>query len=259
MDIIEGTELHLLSTGGIVGINTGIPARMHQEPLRLRSLGLVAQEGNPLDLLEMAGPHSEVFAQSAPIVLICGTSAEVGKTTTSKGLIQVLSSQEIIVAGTKFSGTGRKRDINNLHTAGAQIALDFPDAGLPTTYTSPERFRKGTYTLFNKLNAAQPDIIIAEAGGDPIEANVPTFLADPNLMRSVIGVVVVAGDVMGMMGAVRYIKEFQPNVPIFVTDPKDRNTYATRERVAKVLPGIPIFNSLDYEQIRQVLDTMLKR
>ncbi len=252
IEITGETELHLLSTGGIVGINTGIPARMRQEPLRLKPLGLVAEQGKPVDLIELSGGHHETLGPSAPIVLVCGTSAEVGKTTTSTGLIKALSREGLQTAATKFSGTGRMRDILNLRDAGASPWLDFPDVGLPTTYTSPERFSKGVYTLFNYLNAGAPDVIVAEAGGDPIEGNIPTFLADPALMQHVKAMVVVAGDVMGMMGAVAYLRHYAPATPIFLTDPKDRNPVSTRERVRHELPGLPIFNSLNPTEVQGI-------
>jgi len=258
IDIYEEQELHLLSAGGVVGIKSGIPYG-GQEPLVLKPLGLVAENGKPIDLIELSGGHHETLNPSAPIILVCGTSAEVGKTTTSTGLIRSLTGQGIQAAATKFSGTGRMRDILSLHDAGATPWLDFPDVGLATTYTSPERFTKGIYTLFNYVNAGNPDIIIAEAGGDPIEANVPTFLQDPELMKNVKATVLVAGDVMGMMGSITYLKKYAPDMTIFLTDPKGRNSVTTRERVAHELPGFIIFNSLNPAEIQTVTRHILQK
>lgn len=232
---------------------------MRQEPLKLKPLGLVAQNGKSLDLIELCGPHHETLKPSAPIIMVCGTSAEVGKTTTSAGLIRALKQEQLQTAGTKFSGTGRMRDILSLRDAGAFPYIDFPDVGLPTTYTSPERFTEGIYTLFNYINLGKPDIIVAEAGGDPIEANVPTFLRNPDLMRHVTAIVIVAGDVMGMMGAVSYLEQYAPNTQLFLTDPKDRNPVSTRERVRHELPGIPIFNSLNPEEVKSIVKQILQK
>lgn len=254
IDINPDQELHLLSTGGIIGINTGIPPRMKQKPFRLEPLGLVTTDnGMPLDLIELNGGYQDTLAFSAPIVIVLGTSAEVGKTTTSAGLIRALKEQGANVAGTKFAGTGRLRDILNLRDAGAFPWLDFPDVGLPTTYTKPERFTKGVYTLFNWINngVTKPDIIIAEGGGDPIEANIPTFLTDRSLMKNVCGIVISSGDVMGMMGTVSYVRQFT-DAPIFLTDPKGRNIESTRARVKDVLPDFPIFNSLNPAEVSNV-------
>ncbi|MDO8610140.1 MAG: hypothetical protein Q7R95_06305 [bacterium] len=257
IDIQEDTELHLLSAGAVVGIITGMPSRAGKNPMFLKTLGLVAKDGKPLDLIELCEPHHEKLNPSAPIIMVCGTSAEVGKTTTSVGIIRALNNGNTKVAGTKFSGTGRMRDILALRDAGAFPWLDFPDVGLATTYTSPKRYIKGMYTLFNLINEGKPNIIIAEAGGDPIEANIPTFLANNEFMKNVIAIVIVAGDVMGMMGTVNYLKKFKFKIPFFLTDPKDRNSFTTRDRVRQFLPGIPIFNSLDPEETRKAVEQML--
>ncbi len=259
VDIREETVLDLLAAGAIVGIKSGIPGKPGQEPLKLKSLGLVAKDGKPLDLIELCGGHHESLNPSAPIIMVCGTSAEVGKTTTSARLIRALREEGLQVAGTKFAGTGRMRDILSLRDAGARPWLDFPDVGLTTTYTSPERFTKGIYTLFNHINAGNPDIVIAEAGGDPIEANIPTFMQDSALMKNVKAFVIVAGDVMGMIGTVSYLQQYAPDLPIFLTDPKGRNAVTTRERVKHELPGLPIFNSLNPIEVQDIAKQILQK
>lgn len=247
----DDTIVHLLSTGGVIGINTGIPQRMRQEPFALKPLGILHKDGKSFNLTEICGPWHESLRPSAPIIFVCGTSAEVGKTTTAAFLIRALRIEGRQTAGTKFAGTGRMRDILSLRDAGAFPWLDFPDVGLATTYTDPERFRKATYTLFNYINAGNPEIIVAEAGGDPIEANVPTFLNDQEIMKYVTSIVIVAGDVMGMMGTVDYLRRYT-NAPVFLADPKDRNFTTTRERVRQELPGMPIFNSLRPDEVREI-------
>lgn len=255
--IHDNTIVHLLSTGGVVGINTGIPQRLYKEPLALKPLGILQKDGRPLNLCDTCGPWHESLHPSAPIVVVCGTSAEVGKTTTAASLIRALRVEGIQPAGTKFAGTGRMRDILTLRDAGALPWLDFPDVGLATTYTDSERFRKATYTLFNYINAGNPKIIIAEAGGDPIEANIPTFLNDKEMMKYVTSIIIVAGDVMGMMGSVEYFRKYTPTVPIFLVDPKDRNCVTTRARVKEKLPNIPIFNSLNTLEVRDIVRRLL--
>lgn len=260
LDIYEGLELHLLSTSGIIGIITGIPVTMVQKPLRLKALGLVAtKKGKLVELLELSGYHHKTLNSSAPIIIVCGTSSEIGKTTTSTSLIRAFCAKGMRVAGTKIAGTGNMQDVFSLRDAGAVIWLEFPDVGLPSTYTNPERFTKGTYTLFNYINDAKPDIIVAEAGGDPIEANIPAFLADLTLMQYVKAFVIVAGDVMGMMGTVSYLQQFAPDIPIFLADPKDRNPYETRKRVHVVLPGLPMFNSLNPMEVKGIIEQILNR
>lgn len=85
-----------------------------------------------------------------------------------------------------------------------------------------------------------------------------TKIAGTGNMQNVKAFVVVAGDVMGMMGTVSYLRQFAPDTSIFLTDPKDRNSYTTRERVKSVLPGIPIFNSLNTTEVTGIIGQILR-
>lgn len=257
IELSEDTVLHFLANGGVVGELSGIPPWMEQQPFALRPLGLIYNDGKKLNLTDLCEPWHENVESLPPIVLICGTSAEVGKTTVGASLIRSLKRTSDKVAATKLTGTGRLRDIRILGDAGAYPWMDFPDVGLATTYTSPERFRKAIYTLFNLINRYRPDIIIAEAGGDPIEANVPTLLADERIMQYVKGLILVASDVMGMMGAYNYIRNYT-NVPIFLTSPKDKNPIAIRKRVNRELPGITIFDIFDQTETEDIANLLLR-
>jgi hypothetical protein len=253
----EGSQLHLLSASGVVGIKSGMPVGA-QEPITLTCLGLVAKDSGPIDIKSLYNKQLSSLPKTAPIILVCGTSAEIGKTTTASRLVRSLVQQGHHVAGTKLTGTGRMRDIRSLRDAGANPALDFPEAGLATTYTSPERFLESTYTLFGYLNREQPEIIVTEAGGDIIEANVPTLLAHKEIMQHVKAIVLVAGDVMGMIGAVSYIRALQEHIPIYLVDPKGRNPVTTRERVAHELPDFSIFNAFNNKEVNTVTQQIME-
>lgn len=253
IEIHPGTELHLLSTSGLIGLKTGIPSTMQHGLLTLKAHGLLSRGETLLDLMDLCGPQSSSLNSSAPIILVCGTCSDVGKTTTSASLIRQCSELGMRVAATKISGTGNMQDAFLLRDAGASSWLEFPDIGLPSTYTNPERYTKGIHTLFNLINSTSPEVIVAEAGGDPTEANVPTFLADAELMQAVKAIIIVPGDVMGMIGTITYLRPFLTHQRIFLTDPKERNSFTTRKRVNDVLPGFELFNSLDPNETQKVI------
>lgn len=260
MEIRRGTKLSLLAAGALLGRKTGIPGKNKKDLLQVRALGLVTHNGKPAHLIDISGGHHTNLNQSAPIILVCGTSAEVGKTTTAAALVKACKKEGLRVAGTKLAGTGRMRDITQLRNAGADPCLDFPDVGLASTYTHhPQTFIRGIYTLLNTLNMHKPDIIIAEAGGDPIESNIPALLKNRAIMNYVTAVVIVAGDVMGMMGAVSYIRPSIPHVPFFLTEPKGRNSYTTRERIKRVLPGLSMFDSLNQQEVRNIVRHIVRK
>jgi len=258
MHIKKGTELHLMSRAGIVGRITDIPKWKIQKPYKFKAYGLLSKKGKLLDLIEMTGGHHKKLNVSAPIVLVFGTSAEVGKTTTTVGMIRAFIAEGKKTAAIKVSGSGGLVEELNYRDAGAFPWLDFQDVGLPTTYTSPERFTGALYTTVNYTNTTKPDIIVAETGGDPIESNIPTMLADKQFMQYVKAFIIVSSDVMGMMGIVSYLNKNTLSKPMYFAYPKDRNTVTTDVRVKSVLPGTKMFNSLDLKDTRKIARMILK-
>ncbi|MBI5457223.1 DUF1611 domain-containing protein [Candidatus Kaiserbacteria bacterium] len=252
-DLNAEREVDLLAHGGIVGKAESIPARMGQRATKLRVLGLLAKGDTPLNLRDLFPPWENALNSSAPIIAFCGTGAEVGKTTTASALIRELKSRGLKVAATKVAGTGRYRDLLALRDAGADTFHDFPEVGLPSTYTTPERYIPAIKTLINKLNEDEPDIIVAEFGGDIIEANIPSFFQDAELRSAVKAIIHSSGDIMGMEGSLEHYREWGlSSVPTFLTQPKERNPLGTETRVKEHI-GLPLFDSLNTAQVSDVV------
>lgn len=256
-DITRSPEIDLLCHGGIVGRVQSIPSRMGKHPTQLQIHGILSLHGKSLNLKDLFPPWENTLKPSAPIIANCGTGAEVGKTTAAASLIKELKSRGLRVAATKLAGTGRYRDLLGLRDAGADIFLDFPDVGLPSTYTSSERYLPAIKTLINKLNQDKPDIIVAEFGGDIIEANIPNFFGDSQLRPLVRAVVHSASDIMGMRGSLDYFDKWQMgNLPKFVTYPIGRNQKGSQARIEDHV-GIPVFDPLDEDASREVITSIL--
>lgn len=256
LNISPDTFVDLLCHGGIVGKAESIPARMGKYPTTLKIHGLLSQRWKPVNLRDLFPEWDTVLKRSAPIIANCGTGAEVGKTTTAAAIIKELKSRGLKVAATKLAGTGRYRDLLALRDAGADIFHDFPDIGLFSTYTSPERYIPAITTLINKLNEAEPDIIVAEFGGDIIEANIPTFFGNNELRATIKTVIHTSGDIMGMTGSMPYYDEWGLKVPRYLTYPKDRNELGSALRIEQHV-GLPVFNPLDAEECRRITNSIL--
>ena len=66
-----------------------------------------------------------------PVVLLIGTSMSAGKTTTGRIIVHELKRAGLRVAGAKFTGAGRYRDVLAFGDAGADTIIDFVDAACP--------------------------------------------------------------------------------------------------------------------------------
>lgn len=262
IEILPGTELDLLAAGGVIGKCFGVPKTLGHGPTKVKAIGLLShQDGRPADLRDFYPLWDESLQKSAPIILSLGTAAEIGKTTTATKLIEGFRNLGIQrIAASKLAGTGRKRDIAFLARAGASPAYDFPDIGLATTYTSQDRYVPATYTLLNKINSeGDPDIIIAECGGDIIEGNIPTLLQDQNVMRNVTAIIHGSTDVLSIMGSLAVYERFgiRGKITIFLTYPIRRNYFAIKERLREQGINLPIFDPMNPQEtsamVRQIL------
>jgi hypothetical protein len=236
----EGTDtreaqLHLLTNGGIVGTCRCWPGYMGP-PLPLTCLGLLCRDGRTINAADRVQRWCPELTSSAPIVLVAATAAEAGKTTLSARIISGLSRRHgMRVAGTKLAGTGCLEDVLQHLDAGARRVLDFPDVGLPSTYTAPERYVPAIRTLLERLNEDALDVIVGELGGDFIWANIPTLLQTPDVMRHVVGMALLPLDVVAGIGAIRLLEDWGVAVPVHVVVPHLRNPEAARLRIRRFL------------------------
>ena len=160
-------RLELLTSAGLLGRATSLSASV---PPLLEGLyrGHAVRAGKKLSMADFAlSPLQRAFA--VPTVLIVGTSMSAGKTTSGKVIVRHLKRAGLRVAGTKLSGAGRYRDVLGLRDAGADVIWDFVDAGLPSTVLPPDEFRPRLRALLAHVAAAEPDVVVAEAGASPLE------------------------------------------------------------------------------------------
>lgn len=259
IEITEGTVIDLLAAGGVVGHCLGVPKTLGDSPTKITCVGLLAHpDGRKVDLRDFYPPWETRLTPSAPIILSCGTAAEIGKTTTASQLIIGLREHGVgKIAASKLAGTGRKRDIATLARAGAFPALDFPDVGLATTYTTPERYTPAIYTLLNRINReGGPQIIIGECGGDIIEGNIPTLLQNQAIMKYVCGIIHSSTDVLSIMGSLMLYEKWGilEKIPIYLTYPIKRNYQAVAQRLKEWNINLPIFDPLNQEENRKIVE-----
>src|SRR5262249_55212240 len=129
----SGGCCHLLSMGGLCGMVKSKHATVG-DPTTLRLLHTIGDASQKqLRLGDFSLPPISA-ARQPHVVVVCGTSMDSGKTHTAMSLIVGLRKQHCRVAGIKLTGTGAGRDTWAMRDAGACVALDFVDGGLPSTF-----------------------------------------------------------------------------------------------------------------------------
>jgi len=84
----HGDQLHLLNMGGVIGYCTGHHSSLG-DAIKLEVIGLACDEtGRVLNIADAALPPRATLGESAPIVMIAGTSMNSGKTYAATELIK---------------------------------------------------------------------------------------------------------------------------------------------------------------------------
>lgn len=239
--IASGTILSLLSPSGILGVPD------ERQPVSSFTLVRVvgsfqSLNGIPLNLSDT--PRSTPICGNAikrPLLLICGTSAECGKTTAACNAIRALRDAEpsLSISATKLCGTGRRRDCFEYSDAGASYVEDFVDAGFASTYgISTDSLKQLVGDLLIR-GMTQSDFVIGEIGGDLSDKQARVALQQASEFRPLI--LALSNDAPGMLSLLSICREV-PHRTIHCGSIK-QNTATLTERVDSVVidPRDPTF------------------
>ncbi|MBT8447603.1 MAG: hypothetical protein HKO62_04865 [Gammaproteobacteria bacterium] len=164
---IDGEIFDGLTPAGLFGKLTSSSPFL-PKLMTLRYRGHVQRAGVK-QTMDDARPAPPAMEFAAPMVLITGTSMSSGKTMSGRTIIHLLSQAGLKVVGAKLTGAARYRDVLSYEDAGADRVFDFVDVGLPSTVVDPGVFAQRCADLLSLIAAAEPDVVVAEAGASPLE------------------------------------------------------------------------------------------
>lgn len=187
----------LVAAGGVAAHEISRHDRMIN-PTRITPIGLIGDaDGRKLNLRDFR--ISEPKDQPAvPIVLSLGTSMNAGKTLTATSIVRGLKLAGHRVAAIKGTGTGAGSDLWIMRDAGADLVLDFTDAGFSSTYLVPyEQIKAGIDTLLRHAAHAGCKIAVVEIADGLQHLETATLVETASLWPTCLGVVFAAYDSMG--------------------------------------------------------------
>lgn len=261
---VEPESAHMISVAGMISVATSqsrdlCAASGFRDAPQVTVLGSVldAATGEPLNTISAALSRSAVQrsgeAGGHPIILLVGTTTNVGKTTLASELIASFAAQTPCAA-IKATGTGSLNDSTAHRRAGAYFATSFMEEGLPSTYflenadvvAAFQRMLRSVPPpagLPAQANAGdQGPVIVAECGGDLIWAGNPALFACEDLMRDVCAVIVCADNAVAGLGAATMLRALAGDAarcPIFLNLPLV-NAEAFMQRVDAYRALVPV-------------------
>jgi hypothetical protein len=150
------------------------------------------------------------------------------------------------VAGVKLTGTAAGRDTFTMLDAGACVALDFVDGGLPSTYLCSLTDLLNLYRVLVNCAALQGAAwVVVEIADGIIQGETAALLASTRFASSVDAWLLAANDALGAVGAASLLRGMGIT-PLAVSGVVSRSALGRREVEAST--KIPCLAAAELEQ-----------
>ena len=240
-------EVDLLSRSGIIG-EVKTKNLMRKDPTRVQILGYVCNKDDGIlntRYFYSIKPRSEIKKEPrSPMIIICGTSMNSGKSFAAAACCRALSSLGYTVRASKVTGTAGLKDILHMNDAGANTYADFTYFGYPSTYLLSE---EDLLNIFNKLDlkyANNPqNFWVVEFADGVIQRETAILLRSPDVTNRVHKFIFCANDTFGAIGGLRVLSDRSGIKPDAISGLCSSSPLYLRELADFV--DIPTFNSAD--------------
>ncbi|HEV2885256.1 MAG TPA: hypothetical protein VGW36_10380 [Pyrinomonadaceae bacterium] len=238
--INAGDRLHLLNMGGVIGLCTGHHSSL-SDAIEVEVIGVVCdEEGRALNIADAALTLRSTLGETAPIIIIAGTSMNSGKTYAATELIKQATRAGLKIAAAKLSGVACLRDTLNMADHGAVATASFLDCGLPSTVGAGD-LAPVAKAIIHRLNEAAPDLIVIELGDGILGGySVESIFADAELREATSAIVFCASDYVGAWGGIELLRQRGIQIDVIagsVTDSQMGEDFVEKEF------GVPAANA----------------
>ena len=194
---VDMSPCDLVAAGGIASREMTRHQRM-KTPTQIVPLGLVGDaSGRRLNVMDFRVQASE-HVPELPAVLALGTSMNAGKTLTATSMVRGFKRVGLKVAALKITGTGAGGDMWIVRDAGADISLDFTDAGYASTYlVSIPEIEALTYRLMNYAAAQGAQVAVIEIADGLHQLETSQLIRSSRILDLAVGTMFASYDAMG--------------------------------------------------------------
>ncbi|MFH1999195.1 MAG: hypothetical protein ABIK28_05920 [Planctomycetota bacterium] len=240
-------EVDLLARSGVIGI-ARTKSDMVKDPTRVEVLGYVCNpDGSILNTIDhpLIVPKQRIKKKvRSPLILVCGTSMNSGKSMAAAACCWVLSSKGYGVRASKVTGTAGLKDILHMNDAGASHYSDFTSLGYPSTYLLDETSLQRIFDTLDLKYANNPKKFwIVELADGIIQRETSHLLLNPAVRSRIHKLIFCASDAFGAIGGLRVLKDRFGLVPDAISGVCSRSPLHIRELAQ--FTQIPVFTSVN--------------
>ena len=247
---------HMVAAGGIAAKAVSWHSRL-SGPTSIAPVGVLANAaGQPVNLKSYALPN---FTGSVPktVLGVFGTSMNSGKTATAAALVRGFTLNGYRVGAVKITGTAAGGDPWLMKDSGADMVLDFTDAGMATTFGVPlDTIETASKSLLSTLHLAECDVAVVEIA-DGLFQEETRQIAESKAFQSIFGGVVFASaDALGAVAGAHRLGSLGYNV-LALSGALLRSPLAAREASANA--GLPVCDLHEFhtpETIAAIMDSL---
>ena len=246
----SGPKMNLVSHAGLCSyLTSGQTNRV----TAVSVIGRVAEkDGTLLNVKrKYVAPERAAVYRKRAVSVFCGTSAEVGKTTTLLHILRKIRAGEpgATILAIKLSGTPSEAEINLYKSYGANSVVNLVDLGFPSSYTLDYGLlRERVEDLVSSRLFVETDHVLVELGGDVIGGR------NDDLVRLLTSntnatFVLSAFDCFGAEGCSRHLKARGVNVAAITGKCTANTIVKQRTRELCRVPALSVFDEDDLVQL----------
>jgi hypothetical protein len=207
--------LDILGAGGAIGVLKSKHDNFKHIPAtKVKLIGYVVDDkGSIINTIHRESPaitFNGVVPNNAKVILSIGSSMDSGKTTTAAFLARGLKTTGKNVAFIKLTGTCYTKDMDLVYDCGADVTVDFTDAGFPSTYMCDKQDLLNLYqTLLHKLAPSNPDFIVMEIADGLLQRETEFLLRDEAFMNTIYNVIFSCGDSLAVFFGIEFLADIK--------------------------------------------------
>lgn len=234
-------KYQILGKGGAVGELTSMNVKLLDVGATdVKLIGYATDLNGSVLNTKYLGENEMTFGadnhKTPKIILSIGSSMDSGKTTTAGYLCRGLMLAGRKSAFIKLTGTVFSKDRTFVRDCGAEIALDFSNAGFPSTYMCNETELINLYEfLLQKTKVIDPEYIVVEIADGLLQRETAMLLKSAIFMSTISGVVFSCGDSLSALSGIKLLEELNLNLlclcglftvsPLLIKEVEDNCSY----------------------------------
>lgn len=250
-------EAEILSQSGVVGIVKTKNALM-KDPTLVKILGYVCDSSNRIlntRSMSLIKPRLQYKRKPrSPMILICGTSMNSGKSMAASACCWVLNTLGYKVRAAKITGTAGLKDILHMNDAGAEHYADFSYMGFPSTYKlSMDELLHIFNTIDLKYANNPKNFWVVEFADGIIQRETAMLLGSHEVQSRIDKLIFCANDAFGAIGGLRVLEERFGLIPNAISGICSNSPLFIKELAD--YSNLPLFSSVDIniDQMKSIL------